>query len=76
LRAAAQVYRQRPLLHRWQVSDGHNHPHGPPDFQHPRYYDDAHVRDLHGDHPGHDHAHEKPEAAPKKAGGKKAKSKR
>ena len=51
-RAAAQIYRQRPLLHAWQVSEGHNHPDGPPDFQHPHYHDDAHVRDLHGDHPG------------------------
>ena len=41
LRAAAQVYRQRPLLHDWQVSEGHNHPHGPPDFQHPHYHDET-----------------------------------
>ena len=47
-RAAAQVYRQRPLLHQWQASDGHNHPHGPPDFQEPDYHEDFHVRALHG----------------------------
>jgi hypothetical protein len=57
-RAAAQVYRQRPLLHEWQRTDGHNHPEGPPDFQFPHYHDDAHVRDLHGEYPGHAHVHE------------------
>jgi len=57
-RAAAQVYRQRPQLYRWQATDGHNHPHGPPDFQHPHYHDDAHLRDLHGHHPGHSHDEE------------------
>jgi hypothetical protein len=64
MRAAAGLYRQRPPLYNWIVADGHNHPHGPPDFQHEHYHDDAHVRDLHGhlhghDH-GHDHGHEKP----------------
>jgi hypothetical protein len=32
-RAAAQVHRQRPQLHRWVATDGHNHPHGPADFE-------------------------------------------
>lgn len=76
LRAAAQVYRQRPLLYNWSASDGHNHPHGPPDFQYRHYHDEAHVRDLHGDHPGHDHDHDhdkKPKAGKK---GKKAKAKK
>ena len=80
MRAAAQVYRGRPLLHQWQVVHGHNHPHGPPDFQYPHYHDEPHVRDLHGDHPGHDHDHsdEKPKAGSsgKKAAPRKAKSKR
>jgi len=78
LRAAAQVYRGRPLLHQWQVANGHNHPHGPPDFQYPQYHDDTHVRDLHGDHAGHDHDHadEKPKAGKGGKKGKKTKSKR
>ncbi len=46
-RAAAQVYRQRPLLHEWQVTDGHNHPHAPADFEQPTYADAASVRRLH-----------------------------
>jgi hypothetical protein len=50
-RAAAQLYRQRPLLHRWTVSEGHNHPDGPPDFQHAHYHDDAGVRRLHAHKP-------------------------
>jgi hypothetical protein len=59
-RAAAQVYRQRPLLYEWQATEGHNHPDGPPDFQHPYYHDDAHLRGLHGNHPGfgRDHGHD------------------
>ncbi len=73
-RAAAQVYRQRPLLHAWQVSEGHNHPDGPPDFQHPHYHDDARVRGLHGDHPGHDHSQE-PRLA-RRAGPARARKKR
>ena len=48
LRAAAAHYRKRPLLYNWVASDGHNHPHGPPDFQHPTYQDDVQVRLLHG----------------------------
>lgn len=48
LRAAAALYRKRPLLYQWMASDGHNHPHGPPDFQYPQYSDDVQVRLLHG----------------------------
>ncbi len=48
LRAAAHLYRQRPTLYDWVASDGHNHPHGPPDFEHKHYHDDAQVRHLHG----------------------------
>jgi len=51
LRAAAHLYRQRPQLYRWAASDGHNHPHGPSDFEHPHYHDDAQVRHLHGQPP-------------------------
>jgi hypothetical protein len=79
LRAAAQVYRQRPLLHQWQVSDGHNHPHGPPDFQHPGYKDEPHVRDLHGHYheAGVEHDRDHGDATPKgKKDSKKAKRKR
>ncbi len=50
LRAAAHLYRQRPKLYEWVASEGHNHPHGPGDFEHPHYHDDAQVRHLHG-HP-------------------------
>ncbi len=32
-RAAAFVYRKRPQLWDWTVTDGHNHPDGPPDFE-------------------------------------------
>ena len=57
-RAAAQVYRQRPMLYHWTASDGHNHPHGPPDFQQPDYHDDPHLRALHAEHGhAHDHSH-------------------
>jgi hypothetical protein len=48
LRAAANFYRKRPQLYNWVKSDGHNHPHGPPDFQYPGYVDDVQVRLLHG----------------------------
>jgi len=51
-RAAAMLYRQRPMLYDWFAGDGHNHPHGPPDFEHPDYADDAQVRHLHGHAPG------------------------
>jgi len=49
-RAAAHLYRQRPMMYDWVASDGHNHPHGPEDFEHPHYHDDAQIRHLHG-HP-------------------------
>ncbi len=51
-RAAAQLYRQRPQLYQWTAAQGHNHPHGPEDFEMPHYGDDAQVRKLHG----HSHA--------------------
>ncbi len=58
-RAAAQVYRQRPQLHQWQATDGHNHPHGPPDFMLPEYGEAVSVRTQHThnryNHHGHDH---------------------
>ena len=78
LRAAAQVYRQRPMLHNWTVSDGHNHPHGPPDFQHPGYAEDPHVRDLHGHYhdAGVEHEHGEDGAPVAKQKGGKAKRKR
>ncbi len=60
LRAAAHLYRQRPQLYQWTASDGHNHPHGPPDFEHPHYHDDPQVKHTHGkyDHPHHHHHHD------------------
>jgi len=51
LRAAACLYRQRPKLYQWVESEGHNHPHGPSDFEYPHYHDDAQVRHLHGEPP-------------------------
>jgi hypothetical protein len=51
LRAAAHLYRQRPKLYQWVASDGHNHPHGPSDFEHAHYHDDAQVRHIHGNEP-------------------------
>ena len=50
-RAAAHVYRQRPSLYQWVATDGHNHPHGPEDFEYPHYHDNAQVRHLHGNPP-------------------------
>lgn len=32
-RAAANVFRRDPLLYQWIVQHGHNHPHGPEDFE-------------------------------------------
>jgi hypothetical protein len=51
LRAAAHLYRQRPQLYQWAASEGHNHPHGPQDFEHSHYHDDPQVRHIHGDEP-------------------------
>ncbi len=51
LRAAAHLYRGRPRLYAWAAAEGHNHPHGPQDFEHPHYHDDAQVRHLHGESP-------------------------
>lgn len=47
LRAAANLYRKRPALYQWVNSDGHNHPHGPPDFENTDYHNDTQVRLLH-----------------------------
>jgi hypothetical protein len=68
LRAAAALYRKRPLLYNWAASDGHNHPHGPPDFQYPAYQDDVQVRLLHGQPVGGEVAGKKrsPQKQPKK----------
>jgi len=51
LRAAAHLYRQRPKLYQWVAAEGHNHPHGPADFEHKHYHDDAQVRHIHGHEP-------------------------
>ena len=32
-RAAARIYQRDPLLYQWMVSQSHNHPHGPEDFE-------------------------------------------
>jgi hypothetical protein len=47
-RAASFQYRKRPQLYNWVASDGHNHPHGPPDFESPDYQSDPQVRLIHG----------------------------
>ena len=31
--ACARLYQRDPLLYRWMVSQSHNHPHGPEDFE-------------------------------------------
>jgi len=78
LRAAAHLYRQRPKLYQWVAADGHNHPHGPADFEHAHYHDDAQVRHIHGDEPMpiEDHAvaaakKQTPKKAAKKSSSKK-----
>ena len=43
------MYRKRPQLYDWVASDGHNHPHGPPDFETPNYVSEPNVRLLHGE---------------------------
>jgi len=48
-RAAAHLYRGRPQLYDWVVADGHNHPHGPQDFEHVHYHDEVRVRHHHGE---------------------------
>lgn len=60
LRAAAHLYRQRPQLYQWTASDGHNHPHGPSDFEHPHYHDDPQVKLIHkhGHTDPHSHSHD------------------
>ena len=47
LRAAANWYRKKPQLYQWMNSDGHNHPHGPPDFEHADYASEPHIRLIH-----------------------------
>lgn len=73
-RAAAQVYRQRPQLYDWFVADGHNHPHGPVDFEHSHYKDDAQVKYLHG--MSHAHSHHGDEGTSKSSSGKKKSKKK
>ncbi len=73
-RSAARLYQRDPLLYRWMVSQHHNHPHGPEDFersmlrvgaeQAPAVKDTAkeghHHDHWHGvhSHEGHSHGHE------------------
>ncbi len=73
-RAAATLYRQRPQLFQWTATEGHNHPHGPPDFIYPEYGEEANTRALHthnrydhdhGDGHDHGHVHETPKARSK-----------
>ena len=60
LRSAARLSRRDPLLYKWCVQHGHNHPHGPEDFEDtmPRrghtHADGTHHHHEHGDH---DHEH-------------------
>ena len=59
--------------------NGHNHPHGPPDFQYPDYQDDAQVRQLHGETPnpiGSGATTTRKKAAKKKATKKRATKKK
>lgn len=73
LRAAAHLYRQRPKLYDWVAAEGHNHPHGPSDFEHKHYHDDAQVRHIHGDEPNP--IEEAARSVARKATKKKAKKK-
>ena len=56
LRAAARLAKRDPLLYKWCVSESHNHPHGPEDFE------DTMQRKGHthadGTHHHHDHDHD------------------
>ena len=72
-RAAAQLYRGRPQLYDWVVAEGHNHPHGPQDFEHQHYHGDAQVRHSHGGGPNR--LEEAAKTAVKKGPKKKAKKK-
>ncbi len=49
LRAAANLYRKKPQLYQWVDSEGHNHPHGAPDFEHENYANEPHIRQIHGE---------------------------
>jgi hypothetical protein len=73
-RAAAHLYRGRPQLYDWVAADGHNHPHGPQDFEHQHYHDDAQVRHSHGDGPNQ--LEEAAKGAVKKSSQKKADKKK
>ncbi len=50
-RAVARMYRQNPMMYKWMLSKGHNHPHGPEDFEFPHAHDDGHHE--HGPNFGH-----------------------
>ena len=67
-RSAARVYQRDPLLYKWMVSQSHNHPHGPEDFEASQAvrgpeHSDEHVSDgkehshWHSHNHVHDHAH-------------------
>lgn len=58
-RSAAHLYRQRPDLWKWVKTDGHNHPHGPSDFEHPDYHTHHNFGHHHdGHHHHHYHGHD------------------
>ena len=60
LRSAARLARRDPLLYKWCIQHGHNHPHGPEDFEDTMqrkghtHADGTHHHHEHGDH-DHDH---------------------
>lgn len=60
LRSAARLSRRDPLLYKWCIQHGHNHPHGPEDFEDTMqrrghtHADGTHHHHEHGDH---DHEH-------------------
>jgi len=69
-RSAARIYQRDPLLYKWMVSESHNHPHGPEDFEQTQLirgpdYDHAKVAVSAGkshshwrsNNPVHDHDH-------------------
>ncbi len=67
-RSAARVYQRDPQLYKWMVSQDHNHPHGPEDFEdtmrrrggetghdHAKHSSDGHTHDhWHGHHHHHE----------------------
>ncbi len=46
-RSIARLAHRNPNMYKWVLSHGHNHPHGPEDFEHPEGPQHAHPPDMH-----------------------------